>query len=504
MNTGNIHMYTASIIRSSLLICMLTTFCTLLQANPKANPIAQSRWLPLNGQYNYAAAIDVINPLRGYHRWRNQERIPQTQPAMDAYQRYEWRTLEPVQDQYDFSRMLNDLATAKSQGRRFAFRIRMMIGYDDNQVYFPAYLVNHPQCTAGCGWWADYDVNQAGLTWVPDWNDTFLLDRAQALFQALAQALAPHLGDIAWMDIGMYGQYGEWVLSSRINYSAAPALITPATEQSKRRLVELQVAALPQVQALMFALYGNYQAIEYAFYQQTYSQRPVGLRIDCLGRATFMDQWVNRPASYELIRERWHIAPFIAEFCPFDLGRQIGIHSPEDALTTLRDFHISSLSNGNIGVNFADFNASEQAAFLSMGREAGYRYALKNSEFQLQSSGALSLLINIENSGNAPIYEPHRLYLELWDSQGQLRFSHALPDSLAQSRGNMSLQTINRTLNLPTDLVGGRYELRLRAETRLVDTRSYPMKWANQEANTDGSVTLGILRSFTLHTCPAR
>jgi hypothetical protein len=63
------------------------------------------------------ASDDTINPLRGYYRWRNQEVIPQAEPARDAYQRYYWKDFEPVAGQYDFSTLLADLAAAKSQGR---------------------------------------------------------------------------------------------------------------------------------------------------------------------------------------------------------------------------------------------------------------------------------------------------------------------------------------------------------------------------------------------------
>ncbi|UUZ49453.1 hypothetical protein LP420_03905 [Massilia sp. B-10] len=81
--------------------------------------------------------------------------------------------------QYNFSTILADLAAARQSGRKFAFRLRMMVSYDDDTVYAPAWLVNHPQCAVAAGFWADADAADPGLTWVPDWNDQYLLARSR-------------------------------------------------------------------------------------------------------------------------------------------------------------------------------------------------------------------------------------------------------------------------------------------------------------------------------------
>jgi hypothetical protein len=250
------------------------------------------RWAPQSQALGFTAlaanADDTVNPLRGYHRWRGQEVVPQSAASSDAYQRYAWRDLEPELGRYDFSKVLADAATARSQARRLALRVRSMLGYDDGQVYVPRDLVAHPSCSAGCGWWADADPGNPQQTFVPDWNDPFVQERMRLLLQALGQALGTL--PLAWIDVGLYGQWGEWTLSSKINYALAPGGIGPITDVSKRAIAEAHFAAMPDRPFVMFALKGNVDTLDWALNRQTVTHRPVGLRIDCLAKSGFMNQ----------------------------------------------------------------------------------------------------------------------------------------------------------------------------------------------------------------------
>lgn len=124
------------------------------------------------------------------------------------------------------------MRAARLSGRKFAFRLRMMAGYDDDQQYGPAYLVNNARCANGCGFWGDADAADPGLTWVPDWNDPYVIARSRALLAALANAIGPTEG-LAWIDVGIYGQYGEWAMRSSV-YANAPPAIAPVTLTNKR------------------------------------------------------------------------------------------------------------------------------------------------------------------------------------------------------------------------------------------------------------------------------
>lgn len=437
------------------------------------------------------AASDVtINPLRGYYRWRNQELVPQPAPARDAYNRYAWRDLEPSDGVFNFGALLADLQTARSQGRKFAFRVRMMLGYDDGKRYLPDYVVGNAACAAGCGWWADSSPATPGLTFVPDWNDAFLQQRANRLLQQLALALG-NTEDIAWIDIGLFGQYGEWALSSTIDYAQAPVGIVPISDASKRAFVDMHLNAFPTRQLVMFALYRNFDAIRYATQQQTVSAKAVGLRIDCLGRAGFMDQWLNHPTEWAALQNQWQRAPFVTEFCVFGSGDPK--NNAATALQQVRDFHISTVGNGNLSA-WGSFTAFDQQILLQIGREAGYRFWPASSRVVLSGSGALGVTIDLRNEGNAPAYEPWDVWLELADESARVVWRQTLPSNLLASTGGGSAQSLGGNWQLAT-LAKGVYTLRLIArDARTTATpQRLPMRWNAREQEADGGVTLGTL-----------
>ena len=454
-------------------------------------------WAPTNLNPSLTALTlaqdGSVQPMRGYYRWLNQELVPQSAPAFDAYKRYQWRDLEPTLGAYNFNPILNDLALAQSQGRKFAFRVRMMAGYDDGQIYLPADLVHHVSCAHGCGFWADDNVQTPGLTFVPDWNDAFLQQRASALLQALAQALGST--NLAWVDIGLLGQYSEWYTKSNM-YTQAPSGILPVTASSKREFLRMHLAAFPKQQLLMFALRANVDALQYALLEQNLTTLPVGLRTDCLGRVGFYDQqWANYPQDWAPFALQWQKAPFVAEFCPFETGDPQT--NPATARQQAAQYHMSLIGNGNFSASlplaqrWTALSASEQNDLLQLGQELGYRYTVEQAQAQIVASGQLQAQISVRNLGSTPSYEPWTVWLELRDDAGTRVWQQDVGLDLRQSWENSSLK-VNLNASLPA-LALGRYHLHLQArDSRGVLPRP-ALSWAVQERQTDGSLRLGTL-----------
>lgn len=459
-------------------------------------PEMASPWVVLSGGAMTYTDIpvgsdDSINPGRGYYRWDSQEEVPQAAPAPEWYRRYDWKALETAEDQYYLDDIADDIKTASAKGRKLALRIRMMRGYGDGQKYLPDYLVGHANCAAGCGFTAP--VGASG-TFVPDWNDPWLQVRGRKLLERIrAQIVAQGaLAKIAWIDVGLYGQYGEWTVNSAV-YASPPAGISAASEASKRAWAQMHFEVFPELRQLMFALRSNVATLGWAF-GQSITQQAVGLRTDCLGKSDFFNQWTDHPVDYAVIRERWRTAPFIAEFCPFESGGTT--INPAFARHQVAAWHISLVGNGNfalsrpVGQRFAALSAAEQADMLALGREAGYRYAPQTSASSLDASGNLRLQLSVRNNGNAPTYEAWQPVLQLIDGQGQVRTSSPLALDLRQSPGGGSEQALVHDWRLP-DLPAGDYVLRLVA-TQVEQGRT--MAWASTARRSDGSLDLAVLR----------
>ncbi|KRD27283.1 hypothetical protein ASE39_03070 [Acidovorax sp. Root267] len=457
-----------------------------------------------------AIASDLTpNPGRGYYQWRSDPGdvpLAQSAPPQAAYQRYLWKDLEGnTPGQYNLGNLVAARDAARAAGRQFAFRIQAMRGYGTNTLDVPTYLhgagTAQPQCSApnpACVWTAPMPAPTPPApalppTLVPNWNHPYVLERMQALLQAVATALGD-TSDLAWIDVGLYGQYGEWAMNTtNVVYATAPPGITPASNATKRSLAQMHFDSFPNAQHAMLIPHANLDTLQYAFFQQTTTALPVGLRWDCLAQDGFMKQWTDRPSDWAQISDRWKTAPWIAEFCPFGPGDTKT--NAATALQQVRDFHVSAVGNGNLNAPWSSFTGTEQADLAAVGREAGYRFALGPITVTTPTPSTVQVQARVDNTGNAPLYTPWQLQAQLRDGAGQVVASRELL-SAAQARAILPGQPaqINTTWTLPSPPAGN-YTVHL-AWVRQPTLAGLPqtLRWNMSGTEADGSARLATLK----------
>lgn len=468
---------------------------------PAPAPVAAWTLTPLPLGAALPAASDTTpNPGRGYHRWRSQPPAvpePHAPAPREAFQRYTWAQLEgATPGSYTLAGLLADRDAARAQGQRFAFRIQPMRGYGNGGIDVPAYLSaasTQPECNTphpACMWLTETN------TYVPNWNHPYVLARMQALLERVAQALGDP-SDLAWVDVGLYGQYGEWVLSgTHVDYAGAAARalgMAPASDATRRAIARMHFEAFPTVRQLMFIPHANLDTLRYAFFEQTLTALPVGLRWDCLGQAGYMNQWLHRPADWALIQDRWQTAPWVAEFCPFGAGS--ADPSAATAAQQVRDFHVSTVGNANLSSAWAAFSPAEQQALAALGREAGYRLAATQASVALPSADTLRLTLQVENLGNAPVYEPWEPQAQVRDAAGQVLGTQALLNA-AQVQDIIAGRPaqIDTRWTLPGAAPAGTYTLHLAWVRNPALALSQAMHWNMAGVEPDGSVRVATLR----------
>ncbi len=459
-----------------------------------------------------AIASDLTpNPGRGYYQWRSDPGdvpLAQSAPPPAAYQRYLWKDLEGnTPGQYTLGNLVAARDAARAAGRQFAFRIQAMRGYGTNTLDVPTYLhgagTAQPQCSApnpACAWAAPMPAPTPPApalppTLVPNWNHPYVLERMQALLQAVAAALGD-TSDLAWIDVGLYGQYGEWAMNTT-NVVYTPALetqgITPASSATKRSIAQMHFDRFPDAQHAMFIPHANLDTLQYAFFQQTTTTLPVGLRWDCLAQDGFMKQWTDRPSDWAQISDRWKTAPWIAEFCPFGPGESKT--NAATALQQVRDFHVSTVGNGNLNAPWSSFTGTEQAHLAAVGREAGYRFALGPITVTAPTPSTVQVQVRVDNTGNAPLYTPWQLQAQLRDGTGQVVASRELL-STAQARAILPgvPAQINTAWTLPSPPAGS-YTVHL-AWVRQPTLAGLPqmLRWNMAGIEADGSARLATLK----------
>jgi hypothetical protein len=426
------------------------------------------------------AAPELVNPLRGLYRWRGQELAPQPAPAADSYERYSWRQLEPTRDGYDFSAIERDLEAAAKAGRKHAFRVRALVSAAGLSV--PDYLAVEMKR----GWWYDFDRDGSADTYVPDWNDPIFVARAQKLIQALGER---YNGDprISWIDIGMYGNWGEWHM---FNFpTIVPSGARPIERANKLLLVDAHWAAFPATQLVMPS--EDLEALPYALRLSP----TIGWRRDSLGSTTFTESASFRffrsdPELWRLITQRFRTAPVVTEFAGPEYQQD-----PDDfqrALQQARQFGVALVGNGN-AISWSKLSPSGRAAFLELGKTVGYRFELSQLGMPSTLQAGRPFLVSWQwrNVGITPAYEPWQVRLQLrdpqtgsvaWEGRSKLDLRTLAPNStqpLLQSESFLLTETIAAQI----------YDLTLLVS----DPRGQraPLALAIAGANADRSYSLG-------------
>jgi hypothetical protein len=427
---------------------------------------------------------ELVNPLRGLYQWRGHELMPTPdplpRPAFEAYERYEWRDLEPEPDRYDFSAIEHDLSTATAEGRRFAFRIRAVVS---GQQAVPDYLVREMRR----GWWFDYDDDGSAETYVPDWNDPLFVARAEKLIAALG---ARYNGDprVAFVDIGMYGNWGEWHMFG-FPYPA-PGGAERIRDEVKHALVDLHLHAFPDTFLLVMS--NDTEAVMYALRR---SPR-VGWRRDSLGDPHFEDVRAD-PQRWALLSERWRSAPVVTEF--INPGKQSDPEVFERALEQTRRYHVSLVGNGNT-FDWEALSDEGRAAFVELAKRAGYRLRLNRLELPptLRAGEALPLKMLWSNEGSAPLYESWQLVVQLrpsgseavaWEAISALDLREVLPAADPAAPAPTWLH--DDTFRLPVELAPGRYDLAVLV--RDPSGQLAPLALPIRGRQSDGAYTLGTV-----------
>ena len=249
-----------------------------MQANPTR----------VTGSFNRAGAInmtftestiplsagEIPNEMRG--QYAAVDPNPSSWPDSDLYYRGEirWSQIEPRPGVYNFSIFDQGLKTAQATHTRFGFRVMAFCpGCTTDPI--PAWMATEPNtCLTWCG---------ATNPPMPDWNKTTSTGFVAAygrLMKALANHITPLVNGIGgvrmaddprlgWVDMGGYGDWGEWHLSNQTG--------TPITHAHMDTIMKSVVTAFPKVWTVAMTERAQWLNDAVAMSPK------VGLRVDCLG-----------------------------------------------------------------------------------------------------------------------------------------------------------------------------------------------------------------------------
>ncbi|MDW8244811.1 MAG: DUF4832 domain-containing protein, partial [Thermogemmata sp.] len=364
----------AWVARRFALLCLLAIQCQAIEF-PPVDP---------------ATSIDIHSGLRGFGKinfWPYSSSLP---APKDTYMRYLWSEIEPTTaGNYNFSVIDNDIAAAGLIGAKHAFRI-YCINESWQSPALPHDIANN----------SSLRFIDSQNRYIPQWNAPEFLNRLETFIQALGQRYDNH-PQIAYIDIGFYGRWGEWHMAG-LNDNGTPT----ASLETRQRIIDMVCAAFPNTIKLMVPDSNELPSLRGAAFRYAMQKNPkIGIRKDNLGDNWFDQEAGMLPNILPFVASRWRTAPFITEF--FGVGSDLNLSADQ-----ARTHHVSQIyANINIPTNNTAF-----------GRYLGYRYRVGAAWYppQVAPNQKLPIVIRLHNDGNAPCYETWQVRFSIRDQNNAL------------------------------------------------------------------------------------
>ena len=406
----------------------------------------------------------LANPGMGWETFHRSNRHDRNLPSWISstvyYLRWGWGELEPRPGQINYDLLDRVLKDSHDSGQTLAFRV-MCCSTSRNEPYHPRWLNQ----VGGKELVADYEGTAFPIA---DMDDPITLQRHLDFIKRLGERYDGH-PDIAHVDIGSIGWWGEWHLSGS-QKNKLPTI------ENRTKVVDAYLAAFKKTPLLM--LIGGGQCLKYA------AERGAGWRADCLGdMGGFSKTWYHMRDSYPIsikesgIQDTWKTAPIAWETC-WDMRKWVRDGwSLRYIFNYALALHASYINNKSAPLPTGENMPPEIERFL---RRLGYRLVLKELKHPstTKPGARLDLLMKWQNLGSAPCYKPYRLAYRLSNDQGyskvfvsNLTVNRWLPGSIElfteeflkepKDLPSGEIAAVTDTINLPGDIPAGVYVLSL-------------------------------------------
>ncbi len=417
----------------------------------------------------------LANPGIGWETFhctcKQDKSLPPWIPSTVRYARWGWGELEPQPGKLNTEFLDRVLKETRDAGQQLAFRVMCCSTYR-----------GHPYHPKWCNKVLEADYEGQSPLPIPNMDDPEVLQAHLGFIKRLGQRYDGH-PDIAHIDLGSIGWWGEWHMSGS-RTCKLPTL------ENRMKVVHAYLAAFKKTPLLM--LIGGGECLKYA------CAHGAGWRADCLGDlGGFSRNWCHMRQGYPgwikeaNLYDTWKRAPVAWETC-WDMRKWVQEGWP---LRYIFNYalacHASVINNKSAPLPDRADVRPEVERFL---RRLGYRLVLRELKHpaQVRAGGRLDISMKWQNVGSAPCYKPYQVAYRLSNDSG---FSKTFTGSIAVDRwlpGSIGMFT-PAFFNMPSDLPPGETNVAL---DNIALTDVPPGKYRLSIAIVDGSsspvVRLGI------------
>jgi hypothetical protein len=389
----------------------------------------------------------IPNPFMG---WQDTEVQGKRFPETIGYVRDNWPEFQPAEDTYDWS-IIEDL------------RERMVA--DGGKISFRIQTVKPPPWGSGHGvpdWLLAQgaQVVEGELSEEPLFADCLFLEAHGKFIDALRERYDGD-PDVAFIDVGSYGLYGEWHTTQYTWEGETPDW------HARRRIVDMYLGGegtrpcidtdgstvmrsyeyegFHETQLIMPYTPGFSDPFRYALSRRN----DIGIRHDALGSQRHQDKYAEEIS--DLVEQTWRRAPIIFEFYP-------EAYTP-DRLRSARAF-AEDMHASIIHENF--HGQGDDALIERLLERTGYRLVLYQATYTAEIRPGEPFILSLlwENRGVAPPYTNVPLLVQIVDDEGTV---------VARQQQEVDIRTwlpdmvipVEMQLSLPQTLEAGVYDIQL-------------------------------------------
>ncbi len=419
--------------------------------------------------------VDILQEDKGFLQipgvgWQTFFRTASEDPSMTglrfksgcAYARWTWGDLEPQEGQYAFAMIDDWLMRCRQNNQALAFRV--MLSYPGHEGTIPKWLLDKgiKYTYSACP--------EEGAHYEVDMEEPLVKQYHEKLIRALGARYDGH-PDLALVDIGSVGLWGEWH-----NY-CDPSLMPG--DAARKAIIDLYYEAFPNTP--LTALVDDRPNVLYAN-----SIGRSAWRGDCWGNGEGPGVgWNHHKDSYwpmvNMMPDGWKKGTVALEPC----GTLGGYPTPpkevvDDAIL----WHATFAQNKS---NYIPAGWIPEIERLVM--KLGFRLVLRDVSYDetVAAGSELSVSMKWENLGIAPPYRDHRIAFRLKDKNGSIYAATITGISvLGWLPGK---KNIDITYLVPTDLIQGAYDLEMGIVFHSSIDHTIPI--ANKGKTSDGWYKIG-------------
>ena len=414
-------------LRYSLIFVVVATICGALH-------ITSFNKKQVDRAFTYSTEV-LPNPLMGYAPSAEEEELPED--VQLVYMAVTWKELEAQKGVYNWEKIeeSNQIERWKKEGKYIVLRFVLDYPSDTPHEDIPSWLIKEMSDPG------DRYASEYGKGFSPNYSDKNLISYYQKAVAAMGERWAKS-GQIAFIQLGVLGHWGEWHINEEANIRKLPEA------ETREKFITPWIQAFPKANILMRRPFAA--AKKHGF----------GLYNDMVGEEESREVWlgwVRSGGDYDqedaknglvAMPNAWQTSPIGGEFTSAVSMEAILKKNLSQTVKEVRQSHTT-------------FLGPKVAEIIDEKDDKGYKEVLKNMGYRLwvpsvslkPESEKTQLTVTLSNKGVAPFYRNWETKIYVYNKTGRVVETKKLPVDLTkmlpgkEEKVELSLSTVGITDN---------------------------------------------------------